>query len=233
MMWRRTFGGGVAIKTAAVTLALAIPSCLFAQVSPIAGTSRSLSVTAENTVPGITRDGVSVNGAAGVQPNPAPPSVKPSTNTASLSPSNFPRDATMMKMPSTSEPGEVTPTIGELRYGTRAERRLYAMAVAAFPSFCQDWARKLRVRESDNLSSLNFQEKSGYETASYVGYGPIKSCECKETSEGVPLAKVTYDEQDYFLEGKTIDEAKHNPPKLVGITHTLEIFNWDQGKWFY
>jgi len=91
----------------------------------------------------------------------------------------------------------------------------------------------LRDRESNNLSSLNWKENGGYETASYVGYGPLKTCECKESAEGIPLGKVTYDEEDYYIVGKTVDEAKHSQPKVVRTVPTLEIFSWDQNKWFY
>jgi hypothetical protein len=210
-MWRRTFGGGTALIIRAGALALAIPACPFAQAIPNGGI--------------LAAGGTTANANARQYANTAA--------VASVSPAGFPPNATMMTMPSSGVPSEVKPTIEDLTYGTRAERRLYARATAAFPDFCQDWARKLRVREEDNLNALNFQEKSGYETASYVGYSPIKTCECKESAEGIPLGKVTYDEQDYFLEGKTVDEAKHSSPKLVGITHTLEIFSWDKEKWFY
>jgi hypothetical protein len=233
MMRRRTFGGGIVVLAGAGVLALSIPVDMFAQTAPAALRSGARVVTAENVVPGITNDSASVSSSAAANSARSASSSGGTTSTASLSPSGFPPDATMMKMPSSGASSDAKPTIEDLRYGTRAERRLYARAAAAFPSFCSDWAHKLRVREADNLNSLNFQEKSGYETASYVGYGPIKSCECKESAEGIPLGKVTYDEQDYFLEGKTIDEAKHSSPKLVGITHTLEIFSWDKEKWFY
>jgi hypothetical protein len=236
MMWRRTFGGGVAVVAGAGILVLALTSLLFAQALGNGGSgySQAATTTAENAVPGITNDSVPVSGAIAAYPiHPAPPSAAPPASTASISPQNFPQDAEIMKMPSSSGAAEVKPIIEALQFGTRAERRIYARASAAFPDFCEDWARKLRVREADNLHSLNFQEKSGYEVASYVGYSPIKSCECKDSPEGVPLGKVTYDEEEYFVEGKTIDEARRSPPKVVGVTHTLEIFNWDQNKWFY
>lgn len=212
-------------------IAMTIPACSFAQTAPGPASSHPVSVAAENSVPGITNDTVSA-----VHRSPSAASVRQYADTtaaATVPAAGFPPNASMMTMPSSGQSGELKPTIQELNYGTKAERRLYAQAVAAFPTFCEDWAHKLRVREADNLNSLNFQEKSGYETASYVGYSPIKTCECKESAEGIPLGKVTYDEENFFLEGKSVDEAKHNPPKLVGITHTLEIFSWDQNKWFY
>jgi hypothetical protein len=232
-------------------LMLAMSPHSFAQTATTNSGRERLPVTiAENAVPAdlsISKDTASVSGRA---TNPTttgsyapPPPVTASTAPvapgmappapSSLSSKAFPQNATMMTMPPSGPSSEVKAVIQELIEGTPAERRLYARAAAAFPHFCQDWARMLRDRETNNLSSLNWQEKSGYETASYIGYSPIKTCECKESAEGIPLGKVTYDEENYYVVGKTIDEAKHNPPKVVGVTHTLEIFSWDQNKWFY
>lgn len=236
-------------------LTLGVSRHSFAQTAATGSGIERLPVTiAENAVPAdlsISKDTASVSGGAtssvpgsyapaGAAP-PAPVTASAAAEapsmtapaSASLSSRAFPANATMLKMPGGSPSSEVKAEIQQLTEGTTAERRLYARAAAAFPHFCQDWARMLRDRETNNLSSLNWQEKSGYETASYVGYSPIKTCECKESAEGIPLGKVTYDEESYYVVGKTIDEAKHNAPKIVGITHTLEIFSWDKNKWFY
>ncbi|HKV55308.1 MAG TPA: hypothetical protein VJN94_11785, partial [Candidatus Binataceae bacterium] len=113
-----------------------------------------------------------------------------------------------------------------------AARLLYENAAAKFPSFCEDWARLLHEREIDNLGHLTWQERGGYQTATYTGYGKIESCECKD-SEGVPIGKVRYEEMNYYLAGKTIDDAKRSAPKLLGVVNTLEIFSWEKSKWFY
>jgi hypothetical protein len=232
-------------------LTLAMSPYSFAQTAATGSGKERLPVTiAENAVPAdlsISKDTASVSsGSAGTTATGSyatAPSVTASTApvtpsiatpaSSSLSSRAFPQNASMMTMPPGGPSSEVKAEIQRITEGTPAERRLYARAAAAFPHFCQDWARMLRDRETNNLSSLNWQEKSGYETANYVGYSPIKTCECKESAEGIPLGKVTYDEENYYVVGKTIDEAKHNPPKVVGITHTLEIFSWDQNKWFY
>jgi hypothetical protein len=237
-------------------LALALPQHSFAQTALTGSGIERLPVNvAERAVPAnlsISKDSASVTGAATRAMTPgsyAPAITAPAAPvTAStgpegaylkapavgnLSPGSFPSNANMMALPPGGPSSEVKAEIQELRAGTPAERRLYAKASAAFPHFCEDWARMLREREANNLTSLNWQEKSGYETASYVGYSPIKTCECKESAEGIPLGKVTYDEQNYYIVGKTLDEAKHAPPKVVGVTHTLEIFSWDKNKWFY
>jgi hypothetical protein len=127
---------------------------------------------------------------------------------------------------------EVRATIDQILSGNTRERARYAEAAAKFPSFCQDWARMLHDREVNNLDHLSWQERNGYQTASYTGYGKIESCECKE-SEGIPIAKVSYQEITYYLAGKTVDDAKHAVPKLVGQVNTLEIFSWEKDKWFY
>jgi hypothetical protein len=112
-------------------------------------------------------------------------------------------------------------------------RHEFETAFRRLPSFCQDWQSKLHERELNNLAHLTWQEKSGYETATYVGYGKVDGCLCKESAEGVPIGKVTYDEYQYYLVGKTLNEAKGAKPKLTGTTHTLEIFSWDKEQWFY
>jgi hypothetical protein len=112
-------------------------------------------------------------------------------------------------------------------------RHEFETAFRKLPSFCQDWQNRLHEREISNLANLRWQEKNGYETATYVGYGKVDGCQCKESAEGVPIGKVTYDEYQYYLVGKTLNEAKAAKPKLTGTTHTLEIFSWDKEQWFY
>jgi hypothetical protein len=112
-------------------------------------------------------------------------------------------------------------------------RHEFETAFRKLPTFCQNWQSKLHEREVNNLANLAWQEKNGYKTATYVGYGKVDGCLCKESGEGVPIGKVTYDEYQYYLVGKTLDEAKTAKPKLTGTTHTLEIFSWDKEQWFY
>jgi len=109
----------------------------------------------------------------------------------------------------------------------------YKTASAEFPSFCKDWERKLHDRETNNLGHLTWQEKDGYETATYTGYGPVQKCECHQSSDGYSIGKVTYDEFQYYLVGKTPDEAKQAKPKVTDSTATTELFRWDKNKWFY
>jgi hypothetical protein len=116
---------------------------------------------------------------------------------------------------------------------TLRERRVYERASSEFPAFCRDWERKLRDREVNNLANIAWRERDGYETATYVGYSPIEQCQCHESRQGIPIGDVTYEEIQYYLVGKTIDEAKHAKPKSIGQTKTLEIFSWERNKWFY
>jgi hypothetical protein len=106
-------------------------------------------------------------------------------------------------------------------------------AEVAFPKFCQEWAEKLRRREVNNLEHIKWREQNGYETGTYVGYGPIQACTCKRSSKGFPVGKVSYQEEVFYLVGHSIDEAKHSKPKVVGTTSTLELFNWNHHHWQY
>ena len=113
------------------------------------------------------------------------------------------------------------------------QRRKFERASTDFPAFCQDWERRLHEREVNNLAHMNWQKRGGYETASYTGYGKVESCETKESTKGVPIGKISYQEYNYYLAGKTLEEAEHATPKLVGRTNTLEIFSWEKNRWFY
>ena len=112
-------------------------------------------------------------------------------------------------------------------------RHEFESAFRKLPSFCHDWQSKLHEREINNLANLTWQERNGYQTAIYIGYGKVDGCLCKESAQGVPIGKVTYDEYQYYLVGKTLNEAKTAKPKLTGTTHTLEIFAWDKEQWYY
>ncbi len=110
---------------------------------------------------------------------------------------------------------------------------LYREAERAFPAFCREWERKLRQREQDNLANLRWSERNGYQTATYVGYGPIESCVCKRSAKGQPVGKIVYREMVYYLVGRTVEEAKRSQPKLIGSTDTVELFNWSGHRWEY
>lgn len=127
---------------------------------------------------------------------------------------------------------DVKAAAARLAHLTKAQRRKWDMAQAALPGFCHKWDRMLHDREVNNLSHLDWHEKDGYETATYTGYGDIQGCEAKESDEGVPIGKVSYEEKNYYLAGKTTEEAKSHP-KLIGTTKTLEIFSWEKDRWFY
>jgi hypothetical protein len=109
----------------------------------------------------------------------------------------------------------------------------FQVASASFPDFCRDWARKLSVREHDNLGSIKWAMHDGVETGSYVGYSSIDSCTCKEASNGVAVGILTYKEFDYTLTGKSVEEARHATPHASTIVPTREIFAYEKGKWFW
>jgi len=129
--------------------------------------------------------------------------------------------------------GVVNAEINKFVFHSPKERARYEMAAARFPDFCHDWQRMLHDRETNNLEHLTWQTRDGAETSTYTGYGQVETCETKESVEGVPIGKISYEEMIYYLAGKNEDEARHATPKLIHQTHTLEIFSWEKDKWFY
>ncbi len=116
----------------------------------------------------------------------------------------------------------------------RIERDIeFKKAAALFPDFCKHWQQDLHDREINNLSKLKFILKDGFETTTYTAYGKIAACETHQSKDGYSIGKITYEEFEYYLAGKSEDEARHAQPKPILDTHTTEIFRWDNGKWFY
>ena len=109
----------------------------------------------------------------------------------------------------------------------------FAKASSLFPAFCKDWERKLHDRQVNNQSHIAFQQKDGWKTGTYTGYGPVQKCECHQSSDGYSIGKVTYDEFQYYVAGKTEDDAKHAAPRVTDSTATTELFRWDKDAWFY
>jgi hypothetical protein len=112
---------------------------------------------------------------------------------------------------------------------------LFKQAEKEFPAFCEDWGSKLKDRERNNVEHIDWKPAQGGEAGTYVGYGNILGCTCKQTAKGIPVGKLNYQEFEYELDGKTTDEALHAKPKENGITNTTEIFRFDtkQDKWIY
>jgi hypothetical protein len=128
---------------------------------------------------------------------------------------------------------KVTAVIAKLTPERMKMDREFKKAAALFPDFCHEWEQKLRDRTTNNLNHLAFQIKDGWDTATYTGYGKVTSCESHESKGGFAIGKLTYEEFNYYIIGKTEDEAKHAAPKALSDTHTTEIFRWDHDKWFY
>ena len=129
--------------------------------------------------------------------------------------------------------GAVNAEIKRFTFHSAAERARYEKAAARFPDFCHEWQRMLHDRELNNLRHLTWMTRKGTETSTYTGYGQVQTCMTKESVEGVPIGKLSYDETVYSLSGKSPDEARHAPPKIIHQTRTLEIFSWDKNRWFY
>jgi hypothetical protein len=107
----------------------------------------------------------------------------------------------------------------------------FTRASGTFPAFCKDWERRLHDRQLNNLENMSWKDENGYKTGTYLGYSPIKTCNCKRSTGGVPIGELTYQETEYYLSGRTVEEARHADPKPIGITNTTEIFRWDSTKW--
>lgn len=108
----------------------------------------------------------------------------------------------------------------------------FEIAKETFTGFCEQWHQKLVYRQVNNIDHIEWKLRHGVETGTYVSYGPIESCVCKQADNGVPIGEITYKEMDYTLTGKTIGQAKHAKPS-VSVVPTREIFSWNRGKWFY
>ena len=124
---------------------------------------------------------------------------------------------------------------GRVRAALERADRLFQRASEAFPSFCQDWEAKLRERERNNLSHIEWKENDGLKNGSYVGYSKVTGCACKQSAKGIPIGRLMYQEFKYQLEGKTLTEAMHALPKPAVTTNTTEIFRFDTNlnKWTY
>jgi len=93
-------------------------------------------------------------------------------------------------------------------FHSKAEEDRYNKAASKFPAFCHDWQRMLHDRETNNLSSLTWQTRDGLQYATYTGYGQVDGCEIKESTQGIPIGKISYMEMLYNVIGKTSDEAR-------------------------
>jgi hypothetical protein len=179
-------------------------------------------------IPGTTADVTPAHLALGIPANSAATGVMPTTGVGSA--------AGVVPVVTTIPIGASRVVKSEMKkfiFHSPAEEARYDTAAAKFPDFCNEWQRMLRDRESNNLSHLIWQTQGGVETTTYTGYGQLDDCETKESVEGVPIGKISYMEMIYNLAGKTPDEARHAPPKMIHETHTLEIFSWEKDKWFY
>jgi hypothetical protein len=196
-------------------------------------------VTARAGTPDTTNDSSNVRQVSvtvGATPRQNFPSTVPSSGQDRAVPQANSNDLTITHASGLSRPpshGITADVRAILSHLSIVQRHKFERASANFPAFCQDWERRLHDREVNNLEHINWQKRGGYQTATYVAYGKVQACDTKESSRGVPIGKLSYQEYNYYLTGKTVDEARHTAPKLVSTTNTLEIFSWDKNRWFY
>src|SRR5262245_56427727 len=110
--------------------------------------------------------------------------------------------------------------------------REFKKASEKFPEFCKHWEKNLRDREKNNLLKLVFTEKDGVHTATYIGYGEVKTCEAHQSKDGFSIGKISYEEFTYNLSGKTREEAAVAEKTTISDVHTTEIFRWENNEWF-
>jgi len=128
---------------------------------------------------------------------------------------NMPTDATVQHSPQAAGmASKVKAVVVSLIPMTPAQRVKFEEGIAAFPSFCHEWEQKLRDRELNNLDHLAWQVRDGYETATYVGYSNVESCETKPTRTTL-LGKLKYEELRYYLVGKTVDATFERPGSFL------------------
>jgi hypothetical protein len=175
-------------------------------------------------------DGLIGDPAAAQKISSISPEIRPAPDPVQATDLTITHASGLTRPPSHGLTAEVKALLAHL---SSVQRRKYERASADFPEFCQEWERRLHDREMNNLEHISWQRRSGYQTATYVAYSKVEACDTKETSRGVPIGKLSYEEYNYYLTGKTVDEAKHATPKLIGRTNTLEIFSWEKDRWFY
>jgi hypothetical protein len=108
----------------------------------------------------------------------------------------------------------------------------FKKASERFPEFCKHWEQNLREREQNNRLKLVFTEKDGVHTATYIGYGEVKTCEAHQSKDGFSIGKISYEEFTYNLTGKTREEAAVSEKTTISDVHTTEIFRWENNEWF-
>jgi len=124
--------------------------------------------------------------------------------------------------------------LGKKLMSDREQRDLeFKKASEKFPEFCKHWEQNLRDRERDNRLKVVFTEKDGVHTATYVGYGEVKTCEAHQSKDGFSIGKISYEEFTYNLSGKTQEEAAAAEKTTVEDVHTTELFRWENDDWFH
>ncbi len=133
----------------------------------------------------------------------------------------------------TSMRQQIKKTLARVSPGRLLLDREFKTAAARFPGFCKEWEHKLQEREINNQQHVAWQFKDGWDTGRYVGYSSVEKCECHQSRDGYSIGKLSYEEFDYYVVGKTEQEAKHASRKVAGTTDTTELFRWDKDAWFY
>ena len=140
-------------------------------------------------------------------------------------------------LPSRATPKEATPpakgvTKKAVAKGV-AKKTTAESAGLALLDFCEEWMRKLQLRERDNLDHIKWETNPDGVEGTYTSYSQEHVCKLLEGTEKDPVAKIMYREERYKKQGHTIAEAQLSTPDAVEIFDVQEIFHYLKGKWDY
>ena len=103
-----------------------------------------------------------------------------------------------------------------------------------FKTFCDGWMEKLRERERNNISRIEWKPGGTGVVGEYVGYdtqnftvGDITNVETK------PVGRVVYMELKMRLSGNSQVDALAQKPEVVERTEVTELFRYERGSWVY
>jgi len=108
-------------------------------------------------------------------------------------------------------------------------------AAGAFAAFCDEWMKKLAVREHDNKAQIKWQTGDDGARGEYVGYSQEHTCQMREYTDptSVPVGTITYREYRYQKKGPSPADAANTEPSIIEATEVTEIFRFTAGKWVY
>ena len=109
----------------------------------------------------------------------------------------------------------------------------FRKASALFPDFCKHWEQDCTSAKSITSRNCNSFRRKATKPRPIPAMARSPAASRISRKMVYSIGKISYEEFEYYIAGKSEDEARHAQPKTVSDTHTTEIFRWDNGKWFY